>query len=93
MSFNRTASICLWDSLIRISVFPPPPHQGGRQRRQLKDISDGAFGVRPPGISIFSLFQIQEPFLRQLVMVREGISIHDTHIINAFHPSLTEVAY
>ena len=31
--------------------------------------------------------------LCQLVLVGEGISVHDRHVINTFHPSLSEISY
>ena len=47
------------------------------------------------GLQIIPLFLFlccQEKYIWRLFMVGEGISIHDTHVVNTVSPSQTEVA-
>ena len=70
----------------------PPPPQGGHRKKLKKGISDGAAGGRLKGIYVFLPFLSQEIFPRQPVLVREGVSIHNTHVMNAVCPYLPEFA-
>ena len=43
-------------------------------------------------LSLFLILRRQEALFRQLVPVREGASVHDTHAVNTARPFLPEVA-
>ena len=43
-------------------------------------------------VLLIILINRMKTFLRRLVLVGEGVSVHDTHVVNTVHPYLTEVA-
>ena len=75
-----------------VSEFPTTPFQGDHQRRLQKGGSDGNYGVRHSGISLFLLFCCLETFILRLVLVREDVGTHKVHVVHYVHTSLPEVA-
>ena len=70
-------------------MYIPHPRQGGLQQRRKMGrkvvLLESSFQV----FLILLLLHCLESLLRHLVLVGEGISVHDTHIMSTVHHSLS----
>ena len=95
------------DVSTRLRVGLPPlgdqstgyPFQGSRRLHPQQPVHQGNKGREVPTLLeaslqihlLLPLFSLVEALLRRFFQVRQGVSVHDTHVVNTVSPLLPEV--